>query len=149
MVNQISSLCSLVKSDLEEIGCELVDLEMKKVSSSTLIRVYVDKVGGVTLGEIAEATKRIRDRLDQRNLVEGNYELEVSSPGSKRSLRKEGELERSTGRLIKLHLKDGGSRTGTVAQVTSESVRLKIDAGDIEEIRRDSIKDMHLLFSCN
>jgi len=149
MANQIPSLCSLVKSDLEEVGCELVDLELKKVSSSTLIRVYVDKAGGVTLNEIAEAAKRIRDRLDQRNLVEGNYELEVSSPGSKRSLRKEGELERSMGRLIKIYLRNGGSMTGTVVQVTSESVILKIKAGDIEEIRRDSIKDMHLLFSCN
>jgi ribosome maturation factor RimP len=149
MASLISSLCSLVKSDLEEVGVELVDLELKKVSSSTLIRVYVDKAGGVTISEITEATKRIRDKLDQSNLVEGNYELEVSSPGSNRSLRKEGELERYPGRLIKLYLMDGGIRRGTVAQVTSESVRLKREAGDIEEIRRDSIKDMHLLFSCD
>ena len=149
MASLISSLCSLVKSDLEEVGVELVDLELKKVSSSTLIRVDVDKAGGVTISEITEATKRIRDKLDQSNLVEGNYELEVSSPGSNRSLRKEGELERYPGRLIKLYLMDGGIRRGTVAQVTSESVRLKREAGDIEEIRRDSIKDMHLLISCD
>lgn len=149
MVNPISDLWLLIKSDLKEVGCELVDLELKKVSSSALIRVYVDKAGGVTLSEITEAIKKVRDRLDQTDLVEGNYELEVSSPGSKRSLRKEGELERFPGRLVKLYLKDGSTRTGTIAQVTSESLRLKKEAGDIEEIKRGNIRDMHLLFCCN
>lgn len=149
MASLISSLCSLVRPDLEEVGCELVDLELKKVSSSTLIRVYVDKAGGVTLSHITKATKRIRDRLDQCNLVEGSYQLEVSSPGSKRSVRNEGELERFPGRLVKLYLKDGGTRTGSVAQVTSEFVKVKKEAGDFEEVKRDRIRDMHLLFSCN
>ncbi|MFQ5906702.1 MAG: ribosome maturation factor RimP [bacterium] len=149
MESTISMLCSLVKSELEKVGCELVDLELKNVSQSNLIRVYADRAGGVTLNEITEATKGIRDRLDQTGMFGANYRLEVSSPGSSRSLRGEGELERFPGRVVKLYLKDGGTKVGAVAQVTVRAVELKTEAGEIEEIERDCIEDMHLLFSCN
>jgi len=144
----ISMLCSLVKSELEKVGCELVDLELKRVSQLNLIRVYADRGAGVTLDEIAEATRGIRDRLDQIDMFGTNYKLEVSSPGSERSLRGEGEVERFPGRLVKLYLKDGGTRVGVVVQVTAEAVGLESEAGEIEEIERDCIEDMHLLYSC-
>jgi ribosome maturation factor RimP len=148
METSVSVVCSLVKPELEEVGCDLVDLEVKRVSVTTFVRVYTDKAGRVTLKEITEATKAIRDRFDQENMFDGNYELEVSSPGPARSLRGEGELGKFPGKLVKLYLKDGSSRSGKLARVDSESVMLETEAGNMEEIERGTISDMHLLFSC-
>jgi ribosome maturation factor RimP len=70
-----------------EEGLEVVDVEQTSAGRHRIIRVYLDKPGGVTLGDCARFSRRLSDCLDMNQTVPGRYHLEVSSPGLERPLR--------------------------------------------------------------
>ncbi len=149
MAGVVSELCILAKSELEKIGCALVDLELARSSSRTHIRLYADREGGVRLKEIEEATREIRDKLDELNLFAEGYSLEVSSPGPGRSLRGGVDLARFRGKSAVFYMYDGAKKIGILAEADQTSITLKTSEQEVEKISRDSIRDMHLLFLCD
>jgi|UniRef100_A0A7C4YRG5 ribosome maturation factor RimP len=66
----------------EEEGYELVDIEMNYPVK--VLRVFVDKPGGITIDDCVKISKELSTRLDVEDLIETRYTLEVSSPGEKR-----------------------------------------------------------------
>lgn len=142
-----SSLRSFIESELRNSDCELVDLEVKKQRGLTLVRVYADRSGGITLGEIAEATRNIRDRLDQSDIYGAEYRLEVSSPGPTRALEMNGDLTQFKGRSVMLYLKKGERKRGSILNANSDCLVLRTEEGDTEEVGRDEVEYMHLLFT--
>jgi ribosome maturation factor RimP len=149
MNSAFSELCILAKSELENIGCTLVDLELARSSSRTHIRLYVDRDGGVRLKEIEEATRNIRDRLDESNLFGERYSLEVSSPGPNRSLRGAVDLGKFRGKSAAVYMGDGTRKTGLLAEADQTSVTLRTREEEAEKIPRGNIRDMHLVFLCD
>jgi ribosome maturation factor RimP len=149
MGSAFSELCILAKSELEGIGCMLVDLELARSSSRTQIRLYVDRDGGVRLKEIEEATRNIRDRLDELNLFGEGYSLEVSSPGPSRSLRGAVDLGKFRGKSTVVYLGDGTRKTGSLVEADQTYVILRTSEEETEKIPRGNIRDMHLVFLCD
>ena len=82
-------LRSLVEEGLEGTSLELVDLEYKGRGDRSILRVFVDKKGGVTVDDCAWVSGRLSDLLDTLDLIPHSYTLEVSSPGGRK--RREGE----------------------------------------------------------
>jgi ribosome maturation factor RimP len=87
---------------VEAHGLALVDLEVRGNGRRTAVRIYVDKPGGVTVGDCQELSYEAGDLIDVSGLVSGSYDLEVSSPGLDRELRKDRELRWATGRLVRI-----------------------------------------------
>jgi ribosome maturation factor RimP len=81
-------------------GLTLVDLEVRGGGRRSAVRIYVDKAGGVTIEDCQALSHEVGDLIDVSNLVPGSYDLEVSSPGLDRELRKDRELRWATGRLV-------------------------------------------------
>jgi len=81
-------------------GLTLVDVEVRGGGRRTAVRIYVDKPGGVTVEDCQELSYEVGDLIDVSNLVPGSYDLEVSSPGLDRELRKDRELRWATGRHV-------------------------------------------------
>ena len=71
----------------EESGYEVVDVEHAVQGRHRIIRVLLDKPGGITIGDCATFSRRLADCLDMNQTVAGSYQLEVSSPGIERPLR--------------------------------------------------------------
>lgn len=87
----------LVGTSLEETGLELWDVEF----GNDILRVFVDRSGGVDLDAISDATRRVSTLLDDHeDLVPGRYLLEVSSPGIERPLRRPEHFRRSVGATV-------------------------------------------------
>ena len=84
---------ALVEPLMTASGLELVDVE----HGPGLLRITLDKEGGIDLDTITEATEQISDLLDAHDPVPGRYTLEVSSPGVERPLRKPAEFQRFAG----------------------------------------------------
>ena len=82
-------LRSLVEEGLKETSFELVDLEYKGRGDRSILRVFVDKMGGVTVDDCAWVSGRLADLLDTLDLIPHSYTLEVSSPGGRK--KREGE----------------------------------------------------------
>jgi ribosome maturation factor RimP len=83
-------------------GFELVDVELKRAAGGQLLRLYVDRPGGIGLDELSLVSEEVSAILDAEDPIDGHYTLEVSSPGLDRPLRGEADYRRFVGRLAKL-----------------------------------------------
>ena len=85
-------------------GMELVDLEYKSERSGWVLRIFIDRDGGVDLEDCAEVSKQVGMMLDVENIIQQSYTLEVSSPGLDRKLRKPEDFKRFEGRMVRIKL---------------------------------------------
>jgi ribosome maturation factor RimP len=133
---------------LASTGVELWDVEV----SRRVVRVLVDRPGGIDLEGCAQASRVISPLLDGRpDLVpDGSYQLEVSSPGAERTLRTVDQYRRYIGSpiSIKTNVPVGGARRhqGTLVHVDEHVVRIQpAEAGSdaLVELRHDQIERSH------
>ena len=96
----------LIQPILKDLGCELVDLEYQQEQRGWVLRVFLDKDGGINLDDCAKASREISSLLDVENLISTAYNLEVSSPGIERPLKKASDFERFVGQLAKIKTLD-------------------------------------------
>jgi ribosome maturation factor RimP len=83
-------------------GLELVDIEAKRERDGYVVRLYVDKPGGVGLDDLQSVSEEVSAILDVEDPIESTYTLEVSSPGLDRPLKKEDDYRRFSGRLCRV-----------------------------------------------
>jgi len=83
-------------------GFELVDVELKTAPGGRLVRLFVDKPGGIGLDELQSVSEEVSAILDAEDPIESHYTLEVSSPGLDRPLKGEDDYRRFLGKLAKL-----------------------------------------------
>jgi ribosome maturation factor RimP len=95
-VDAASKVQQLVEPVLDAEGFELVDVEVKP----SLLRISIDRPGGLDLDAVAVASQRISDLLDQEDPLPGRYSLEVSSPGVERPLRTPDHFRRFVGTTV-------------------------------------------------
>jgi ribosome maturation factor RimP len=113
---------------LLEIGLDLEAVEVTPAGRRRVLKVAVDKDGGVTLDDVAEATKELSGLLDDSDVMgEQPYTLEVTSPGVDRPLTLPRHWRRNVGRLVKVTTVDGGTVTGRVERQDDDSVTLDVD----------------------
>ncbi len=87
---------------LQELGLELVDVEFRREAGGWILRVYLDKRGGVTLQDCQRVSEELSDLLDVEDLVGHPYSLEVSSPGLDRPLGREADFLRFVGERVRV-----------------------------------------------
>jgi len=83
-------------------GLELVHIEYKKQGRGYLLRVDIDKDGGVTLDDCQLVSQQISTYLDVDDVVPAEYELQVSSPGLDRKFYRNSDYEKFQGRLVRV-----------------------------------------------
>lgn len=85
-------------------GMELVDLEFRREGRRWMLRLFIDKDGGVTLDDCASISRELGDLLDVKDVIPQSYVLEVSSPGLNRRLRKKEHFSRFAGQQVRIRL---------------------------------------------
>lgn len=123
-------LVGALTGPLRDAGYDLEGVEVSPAGRRRLVRIAVDKDGGVTMDEIAEATRTVSQLLDESDVMgEQPYTLEVTSPGVDRPLTLPRHWRRNRGRLVTVQLTDGRQVTGRVAESSEETVDLQSDGG--------------------
>src|SRR5580704_11448543 len=84
------------------LGLELVDIEYLREGPSWILRIFIDKPGGVNLDDCSTFSHALGPALDVDDVVGTAYSLEVSSPGLERALKKPKDFERFAGKRIKV-----------------------------------------------
>ena len=95
----------LIEPILDELGFELIDIEYLSDRGRWVLRLYIDREGGVTIDDCAKVSYELGDLIDIKNVIEHEYVLEVSSPGLSRPLKKEADFIRVIGKKIKVRTK--------------------------------------------
>ena len=93
---------SLALPLITSLGLELVEIEFKPEGRQMVLRIFIDKEGGVMLDDCAAVSKELSALLDVEDIIPGKFSLEVSSPGLNSPLKTRADYDRYTGKLIKI-----------------------------------------------
>ena len=125
----------LAEPILAERGMELVELTCRPQGRQLLIRLLVDRAGGITIQQCAQVNRLLGESLDAASLIAQSYTIEVSSPGLDRPLVSKRDFERALGEDLQLDLNMGDGRfkelQGMLLAVQQEAVVLKTGAGNL------------------
>jgi len=128
----------------ESEGLELVHVEFQRESAGWVLRVYIDKPGGVTLDDCARASRQLGDILDVGLGDVWPYHLEVSSPGERRPLGKPRDFERFQGHLAVIKTREPieGQKNfkGILQEAEDETVHLLLEDKTVTIPYREIIK---------
>ncbi len=145
---------SVLEPVLARDGYEIVDVEWLRQGSRWTLRLYVDKEGGVGIDDCQAVSRTVDPILDAEDFIEPAYDLEVSSPGLDRPLRKQQDFDRYAGQRV--HVKAYGpvaataegspprkNWTGTLRGFADGAVLVEVD-GVLHRIPHDQIAKAHL-----
>lgn len=126
----LTTLENLVKPLVESMGSELVELQFNR-GKRTSVRIFVWEDGGISLDKCSEISREVSDLLDRKDVINGKYVLEVSSPGIDRPLVTQRDFERQVSRKVKIVLRIDEKKTknvtGRIEGATENSVQLLLD----------------------
>jgi len=130
-------LIELLEPVVEAMGYELVLLEYSPHRGSAVLRLFIDAIGGVTLGDCEKVSREVEGLLDVQDPIPQNYRLEVSSPGLDRPLVKPEHFERFKGAMARVQLaapRDGRRKyEGVLRGMAGDRVVMDTtDAGTVE-----------------
>ena len=104
MANRVEEAVEKIAEEiLANTDYELVDVEYVK-ERDWFLRVYIDKEGGIGLDDCQEVSGLLDEKLEELNIINDRYILEVSSPGLDRALKKEKDFKREMGKLVDITL---------------------------------------------
>ncbi len=148
-----------VKEHLEEnvhkivdsLGYEFVGLEFDQESARSVLRVYIDSLGGIIVRDCESVSKKISRFIDEDEMVpDERFFLEVSSPGLNRPLFQLLDYERYQGKLVKIRLKSSvnGQRKfkGTLSGISEDVIHLEDENGEIHNILFGDILKGNIVF---
>ena len=124
---------ALVRPVIEGAGLELVDVVFRRESGHRVLRVVVDREGGVDLDTISELSEKVSRRLDLEGFASGPYALEVSSPGIERPLRRPREFQRRVGDRLRVRTATGSSGStieGELVSADDEAIVIAAPGGE-------------------
>ncbi|MDX6326527.1 MAG: ribosome maturation factor RimP [Nocardioidaceae bacterium] len=134
---------------LLRLGLDLEAVEVTPAGRRRVLRVAVDKDGGVTLDDVAEATREVSRVLDESDTMgEQPYTLEVTSPGVDRPLTHPRHWRRNAGRLVKVGTGEGGTVVGRVRSAGDDAAVLETDEGD-RTLRYADVTKAHVQVELN
>ena len=130
---------------------EIVEVQLRGAGKSRLLRVYIDKPGGVTHGDCELISERLGSLLDQEDAVPGDsYTLEVSSPGLERKLSRPRDFERVIGQKLRVVVRnaiDGQTRfEGKLAGFANETLDIEIAPKRSVKIPLSEVQKANLKF---
>ncbi|PIE45227.1 MAG: ribosome maturation factor RimP [Gammaproteobacteria bacterium] len=126
-------LTELLHPAVKSIGYELVGVEYHPNSVNALVRVYIDKDGGVDLDDCIAVNEQVSGILDVEDPIPGKYTLEISSPGLDRPLFSIADFEKFLGSQVKIRLSRPIERQrnvkGDIVAVNGSLIRIKEQNG--------------------
>lgn len=157
MIANLPKMKELAKEICIREGCELYDLDFSPGSKGQgrKLSVYVEKQGGVSLEDCERVSKTLSEILDEQDLIpDGEYALEVSSPGLERPLREKWHFEAVVGQNIYVQSTESmvpessGKRfkvSGVLKNVGEQEIQVSADGKDFM-IPINSIKKSNVIF---
>jgi ribosome maturation factor RimP len=134
----------VVQPVLRDHGLTLVDLEWRPRRPRGVLRLYVDKPGGVGIDDCQRVSREVGDVLDASALIEEAYDLEVSSPGLDRQLRTDREFRWAAGKRVRCWLAGGQEVRGRLLGIDGGQVVLEQDDGTEAKLDRASVTKARL-----
>lgn len=142
-------LYDMTRGLVEGMGYSLLDVEGVAERGRRVLRFYIDRAGGVSLGDCEAVSRELAYLLDAEPDFDSGYVLEVSSPGLEHRLKKEREYVHFSGRRARIVLRrpiEGNNVvSGVIAGASGGTVRIALDDGGELSVRIADISRARLL----
>jgi ribosome maturation factor RimP len=126
---------TIVRPVVEALGYEVVGVEFLIQGKHGLLRVYIDSEDGITVDDCQRVSHQLSGVLDVEDVIQGQYQLEISSPGLDRPLFTKEHFERFAGHMAKLRLAvpvEGQRKfKGRLLGVTDDNLRLEVEGEEL------------------
>jgi ribosome maturation factor RimP len=125
-----SKLEGSVRSVVGARNAFLVEMAERKERGRRIIQVFLDTDEGITIAQCAEISRELGTALDEQNIINEPYELEVSSPGIEKPLKLLRQYKKNLGRKYKVQYRQGDNRqtfNGTLAAIEGERVTFTLE----------------------
>ncbi|MEV0165563.1 ribosome maturation factor RimP [Nonomuraea fuscirosea] len=138
-------LMKLLEPVVSAEGLDLEDITVTQAGKRRLLRVIVDRDGGVSLDDVADVSQAVSTALDDTDAMgQAAYTLEVSSPGVDRPLTEPRHWRRAAKRLVKAELRDGTVVEGRIMTADDAGVDLDVEGAarriDYEDLTRGRVQ---------
>jgi ribosome maturation factor RimP len=121
-------LAEKLTSPIGDLGLDLEAVDLSSAGKRRILRVAIDKDGGVTMDDIADATREVSRVLDETDLMGAQpYTLEVSSPGVDRPLTLPRHWRRNVGRLVKATFHEGDPLVGRITESDDDGAVIDVE----------------------
>ena len=144
----LKSVRDMSQTIADELDFELVDLEYIKEFGNYFLRVYIDKIGGVSTDDCEKMSERLSIALDEKDPIKEAYYLEISSPGLDRPLKTDKDLNRNLGNdvEIKLYISWNNKKNyeGTLASFNDDEITIENNQGNTFSLPRELISIVRL-----
>jgi ribosome maturation factor RimP len=118
----------IIEPVINAAGMELYDIEFNRMRGKGLLRVFIEKEGGVTIDDCERISREIEAALDVEDPIPFSYVLEVSSPGLDRPLRKLDDFNKYSGNMVRVitleAIDDQTFFIGTIEKVENDEISL-------------------------
>ena len=139
----------LLKPIAAEMNVEIYDVDFAKEAGEYYLRAFIDKEGGVNIGDCEAVSRKLSDALDKEDFIDEAYILEVSSPGLGRTLKKDRHFAKSIGEEVEVKLFKPIDKvkefTGILKGFYADSVTIEIN-GEDKSFERSGIAKIRLTF---
>ena len=140
---KLEEIRPLIEEKLKFMRMELYDVKYVAAGRHSVLRVFIDKEGGVTIDDCENASREISMLLDVENFSDSPYTLEVSSPGADRPLSSQRDFVKVVGQYVRLELKAEGKQrpvvVGKCVSCADNILTVELDDGSENKIGLDAI----------
>ncbi|MET9117740.1 ribosome maturation factor RimP [Streptomyces longwoodensis] len=124
---QSERLRELLEPLVTSQGLDLEEVAVDSVGRKRVLRVVVDSDAGPDMDQIADVSRALSAKLDETDAMgDGEYDLEVGTPGAERLLTEHRHYVRATGRLVKFQLAEGGDLVARILTVDDEGLDVEV-----------------------
>ncbi|SDP65067.1 ribosome maturation factor RimP [Streptomyces sp. cf386] len=124
---QSERLRELLEPLVSSQGLDLEEIEVDSIGRKRVLRVVVDSDTGADLDEVADVSRALSAKLDETDAMgEGEYTLEVGTPGAERLLKEHRHYVRAVDRLVKFQLADDGELVARIIKVDDDGLDLEV-----------------------
>jgi len=135
MASKQEILHKMIEPVVVSLGCELWGMEYLTQGRYTTLRIFIDGPNGVSLEDCEKVSRQVSAVMDVEDPIDGEYTLEVSSPGMDRPLYTAAHYARYLGETVNVRLRmarDGRRRfKGNIVKVENEDVTINVDGNDV------------------
>ncbi len=132
----VDRVCAIADPILSNEGMELVEIEYRRESKGWVLRLYIDKAGGVTLNDCTHISQEVGRSLDVEDFISTPYTLEISSPGLPRPLKKEKDFMKYCNQIIKVKtidpIENRRQFKGKLLGISENRIEIETEGGVIQ-----------------
>jgi ribosome maturation factor RimP len=129
-MENVAKIQETVHWAIENTDFKIVEIDLKNIQSRKMIRIFLDSEHGITIDECKSLSRKIGDKIEADNSIDGEYILEVSSPGVERPIKEDWQFRKNIGREILVHYtakdKTDQEARGTIENIIEDKIHLKI-----------------------